>query len=52
MVNIKVRRKQEADKVLEKTLNLLYHLEDLTDYRINTISQCVNKLQKVKLIKG
>ena len=46
---IKVRNIKEAEKRLDKALKELYVLEDLNDYKVNSISKAVNLLQKIKL---
>lgn len=34
---------------LDKALDELYHLEDINDYKNNTIAKAINMLQKVKV---
>lgn len=50
MINIKIRKLKQAEKLLDKALNNLYKLEDLNDYKVNTISKVINSLQEIKLI--
>jgi len=50
-VNLKTHRKTEANKVLEKILNKLCHLEDLNSYRINRIGKCISLLEDINFIQ-
>ena len=47
---IKTNRPKELRQQLNKTLLELYHLEDLNDYKNNTIGKCINQLQKIRVV--
>ena len=38
-------------KQYEKTMNELYHLEDINNYRNNSIGKAIDILQKIKIKK-
>lgn len=41
------KEKKDLNKDIEKTLNTLYHLENITDYEVKEISNCIELLQNI-----
>lgn len=43
------KEKNKLNKDIEKALNILYHLEDITQYEIKEIGNCIDLLQNIKV---
>jgi hypothetical protein len=48
-IRLKVVHIDEANECLENALNLLYHLEDLNSYRINSLNDAIEILRRIEL---
>ncbi len=49
-MRLKTHRLKEAEKTTEQILNLLYHLEDLNNYRKNKLNEVVEMFKNLKWV--
>ena len=50
-MKLKTNRLKEAEETTEKISKLLYHLEDLNDYRKNGLNNIITQFNKIKWVE-